>query len=171
MTNCVWSGERVTLVGVVRDFLNSYRSVDDLKDQNPGALGGSQGSCGRQYSRKPEVSAERTVSWMSEYYGKSRKRVGGVSREGREGHVRQGGALATCVVFRSCGGVFSDLVHRICGLSVHPSRSCTEVKRMFKIQSEPMNNAHCEQCLRLSATVDPATRGRRKPKVDHIDEI
>ena len=31
-------------------------------------MGGSQGSCGCQYSRKPEVSAERTVSWTSEYY-------------------------------------------------------------------------------------------------------
>jgi hypothetical protein len=81
-TKCVWSGERVMQVGVVRDFLNSYRSVDDLKDQNPGAVGGSQGSCGCQYSRKPEVSAERTVSWMSEYYGSSRRRVGSVSREG-----------------------------------------------------------------------------------------
>lgn len=69
------------LVGVVRDFLNSYRSVDDLKDQNPGPVGGSQGSYGRQYSRKPEVSAERTVSWMSEYYGRSRRRVSGMSRE------------------------------------------------------------------------------------------
>ncbi len=159
------------LVGVVRDFLNSYRSVDDLNDQNPGALGGSQGSCGCQYSRKPEVSAERTVSWMSEYYGRSRKRVGGVSREGREGYVRRGGALAICVVFRSCRGALSDLVHRICGLLVHPSRSCTEVKHVFKIQSEPTNHAHCEQCLRLSAAVDPATCGGSKPKVDHIDEI
>ena len=73
------------LVGVVRDFLYSYKSVDDLKDQNPGAVGGSQGSCGCQYSRKPEVSAERTVSWMSEYYGRSRKRVSGVSRQGKGG--------------------------------------------------------------------------------------
>src|SRR5258708_6263485 len=73
VTKCVWSGERVMLVGVVRDFLNSYRSVEDLKDQNPGVVGGSHGSCGCQYSRKPEVSAERTVSWMSEYCRGSKK--------------------------------------------------------------------------------------------------
>ena len=170
-TNCVWSGERVMLVGVVRDFLNSYRSVDDLKDQNPSAVGGSQGSCGRQYSRKPEVSAERTVSWKSEYYGRSRKRFGGVSREGREEHVRRGGALALCGAFRSYGGAFSDLGHRICELSVHPSRSCTEVKYVFKIQSESTSHAHCEQGLRLSAPVDPATRPGSKSKINHIDEI
>lgn len=116
------------------------------------------------------MSAERTVSWMSEYYGRSRRRVGRVYRE-RERNVRRGGALAICVAFRSCGGGFSALGHRRCGSSVNPSQSCTEVRYAFKIQLKRTSHAQCEQCLRLSAAVDPAACAGSKPKVNYIDEI
>lgn len=49
-------------VGCVLCFLNSYKSVEDLNDHIPGIVGGSNGSMGCQYSRKPETSAEMTVS-------------------------------------------------------------------------------------------------------------
>lgn len=45
-----------------RTFLNSYRSVELLNSHMPFTFGSSNGSCGRQYSTKPDWSAETTVS-------------------------------------------------------------------------------------------------------------
>ena len=45
-----------------RTFLNSYKSVELLYSHIPLDFGGSKGSLGCQYSRKPVWSAETTVS-------------------------------------------------------------------------------------------------------------